>query len=107
MEYTTTSASQDAVEIMHIINRNTGNGRFLRELLTQALVYERLLYKEGDGSKTAGKVFTFTRPDSIEIAYIMSRCQDSPVFLHKLLVHAINVEDIYITHPRGQQPATK
>ena len=53
------------------------------------------------------RTFTFTDPDAIEIAYIMSRRQDSPVFLHKLLVHAINVEDIYITHPRGQQPATK
>lgn len=106
MEYTT-NARQDAIEIMYIINRNTGNGRFLRELLTQALVYERLLCKEGDGSETAGKVFTFTQPDAIEIAHIMSRCQNSPVFLHKLLVHAINVEDLYVAHPHGQQPAKK
>lgn len=53
------------------------------------------------------RTFTFTDPDAIEIAHIMQRNQESAVFLHKLLVHAINVEDIYITHPRGQQPAKK
>ena len=53
------------------------------------------------------RTFTFTGPDAIEIAYIIRRNQESAVFLHKLLIHAINVEDIYITHPRGQQPATK
>ena len=96
-----------AAEIVYIINRNADNERFLRKLLTQAVVYERLLHKEGDSSKPSGKVFTFTQPDAIEIAHIMSRCQNSPVFLHELLVHAINVEDLYITHPRGQQPASK
>ena len=60
-----------------------------------------------ESAQPAGRRFTFTDPDAIEIAHIMSRCQNSPAFLHKLLVHAINVEDLYITHPRGQQPASK
>ena len=53
------------------------------------------------------RTFAFTDPDALEIAHIMQRNQDNAAFLHKLLVRAINVEDIYITHPRGQQPATK
>lgn len=35
--------SQTAEEIQRIIDRNATNERFLRELLTQALAYERLL----------------------------------------------------------------
>lgn len=37
--------SPEAVEIVHIIARNQNNPQFLRELLTQALAYERLLHK--------------------------------------------------------------
>lgn len=53
------------------------------------------------------RTFTFTQADAVEIAHIMQRNQNNAAFLHKLLVHAINVEDLYVAHPRGQQPATK
>lgn len=51
----------------------------------------------------AGKQFTFTSPDAIEIAYIMQRNQDSAVFLHKLLVRAKNLEDIYCHNPAPEE----
>lgn len=41
------------------------------------------------------KEFTFTPPDAIEIAHTMQRNQESTVFLHKLLVRAVNLEEIY------------
>lgn len=43
MENAFAFASQDAAEIARIVARNEDNARFLRELLLQALVYERLL----------------------------------------------------------------
>ena len=43
MNQTITFSAKEAVEIAHIIARNQNNPQFLRELLTQALVYERLL----------------------------------------------------------------
>lgn len=45
------------------------------------------------------KAFTFTSPDAVEIAYIMQRNQESTVFLHKLLVWAENLEDLYCPKP--------
>ncbi|MBM6914408.1 hypothetical protein H6B33_03195 [Gemmiger formicilis] len=49
------------------------------------------------------KTFTFTSPDAIRIAYIMQRNQASSTFLHKLLVRAINLEDIYCRKPPTQK----
>lgn len=49
--------------------------------------------------KKMEKAFTFTSPDAVEIAYIMQRNQESTVFLHKLLVWAENLEDLYCPKP--------
>lgn len=38
------------------------------------------------------KIFTFSTPDAINIAYIIQRNHDDPQFLHKLLVRALNLE---------------
>lgn len=45
------------------------------------------------------KVFTFSKADAVEIARIVLDNQDNPVFLHKLLVWAINLEDLYCPKP--------
>lgn len=45
------------------------------------------------------KTFTFTKADSIEIAHIVQRNEDNANFLHKLLVRAENLEDIYCPKP--------
>lgn len=41
-----------------------------------------------------GKEFTFTSPDAINIAYIVRRNQNDSQFIHKLLVRAMNLEEI-------------
>lgn len=45
--------------------------------------------------KVGGKTFTFTTPDAIEIAYIVQQNQNNPQLMHKLLVRAIDIEDLY------------
>lgn len=48
------------------------------------------------GRAMSEKTFSFSKPDAIEIAYIMQRNNGDAAFLHKLLVRAIILEDIYI-----------
>lgn len=56
-----------------------------------------------DNQKEFSKTFTLTEPDAIEIAYIMQRNHDSAVFLHKLLVWAMNLEDLYCHKPSPKE----
>ena len=49
------------------------------------------------------KTFMFTSPDAINIAYIMQRNQDNAVFLHKLLVRALNLENVLYTSPATKE----
>lgn len=49
------------------------------------------------------KTFTFTKPDAVEIASIILDNQDNPVFLHKLLVRAMNLEDLYCPKPAPEK----
>lgn len=56
-----------------------------------------------DDQKQFSKTFTLTAPDAIEIEYIMRRNHDSAVFLHKLLVWAKNLEDIYCRKPAPEE----
>lgn len=41
------------------------------------------------------KTFTFTSHDAIEIAYIIQRNKDNDTFLHKLLVRALILEELF------------
>ena len=41
------------------------------------------------------KSFTFTQADAVEIAHIMQRNQNNAAFLHKLLVRAEILEELY------------
>lgn len=43
----------------------------------------------------AGKTFTFTTPDAIEIAYIIQRSQGNPQLMHKLLLYCKAFEKAY------------
>lgn len=49
------------------------------------------------------KTFTFTKPDAMNIAYIIQRNQDDAAFLHKLLVRAMNLEDLYCPKPAPEK----
>ena len=46
-----------------------------------------------------GKTFTFTTPDDIEIAYIVQQNQNNPQLMHKLLVRAEILEELFGTVP--------
>lgn len=49
------------------------------------------------------KLFTFIIPDAVEIAHIVQRNQDSAVFLHKLLVRAEILEELYCAMPAPEE----
>lgn len=49
------------------------------------------------------KTFTFTQADAVEIAHIMQRNQESAVFLHKLLVRAEILEELYCAKPAPEE----
>lgn len=45
------------------------------------------------------KSFTFSAPDAIEIAYIVQQNQNNPQLMHKLLVRAEILEELFGTVP--------
>lgn len=47
--------------------------------------------------------FTFTQADTVEIAHIMQRNQDNAAFLHKLLVRAEILEELYCAKPAPEE----
>lgn len=49
------------------------------------------------------KSFTFTQADAAEIAHIMQRNQDNAAFLHKLLVRAEILEELYCANPAPEE----
>lgn len=49
------------------------------------------------------RTFTFTDPDAVEIAHIMQRNQDNAAFLHKLLVRAEILEELYCAKPAPEE----
>lgn len=49
------------------------------------------------------KTFTFTQADAVEIAHIMQRNQDNAAFLHKLLVRAEILEELYCAKPAPEE----
>lgn len=59
---------------------------------------ERMTDKARD-DKASGKTFTLTTPDAIEIAYIVQQNQNNPQLMHKLLVRAEILEELFGTVP--------
>lgn len=53
--------------------------------------------------KVGGKTFTFTTPDAIEIAYIVQQNQNNPQLMHKLLVRAEILEELFGTVPNHKE----
>ena len=51
----------------------------------------------------AGKTFTLTAPDAIEIAYIVQQNQNNPQLMHKLLVRAEILEELFGTVPNHKE----
>lgn len=49
--------------------------------------------------KAADKAFIFDVPDAIEIAYIVQQNQNNPQLMHKLLVRAEILEELFGTVP--------
>lgn len=49
--------------------------------------------------KVIGKSFIFDVPDAIEIAYIVQQNQNNPQLMHKLLVRAEILEELFGTVP--------
>lgn len=49
------------------------------------------------------KSFTFTKADAVEIAHIIQRNQDNTAFLHKLLVRAEILEELYCAKPAPKE----
>ncbi len=49
--------------------------------------------------KVIGKAFIFDVPDAIEIAYIVQQNQNNPQLMHKLLVRAEILEELFGTVP--------
>lgn len=50
-----------------------------------------------------GKIFTLTTPDAIEIAYIVQQNQNNPQLMHKLLVRAEILEELFGTVPNHKE----
>lgn len=53
--------------------------------------------------KASGKTFTLTAPDAIEIAYIVQQNQNNPQLMHKLLVRAEILEELFGTVPNHKE----
>lgn len=53
--------------------------------------------------KASGKIFTLTTPDAIEIAYIVQQNQNNPQLMHKLLVRAEILEELFGTSPNHKE----
>lgn len=49
--------------------------------------------------KAADKAFIFDVPDAIEIAYIVQQNQNNPQLMHKLLIRAEILEELFGTNP--------
>lgn len=49
------------------------------------------------------KNFTFSTPDAINIAYVVKRNQSDPLFLHKLLIRALNLENVRRSQQNGRE----